>query len=960
MFTKKTTLAIIALQLIVGLAVQNTAFAGGPLNPRRYTMPKTAELFNDRITVRFSVADGKLLEKGTVPTEFDALFKKWGVRDFYKRFRGCEVPTQAFINGERTVDLNPIFVLKVSAMTNLEAMINDFLQVSSVEYAEPIFWDRISVITNDPLVTGGQSYFLRNIDAYDAWNTTTGSSNVIIATVDSGTDIDHPDLVDNFYRNPDEIPGDSIDNDLNGYVDDVIGWDFAGNDFNNPSEDNNPGVTGSNNSHGVHVGGTSGATGNNRLGVAGVAYGCKAMPIKASADNDSRAGGSGFILGGYEGIAYAANNGARVINCSFGSAQFSSASSDVIRFATVNRGAFIVAAAGNDNVQTPHYPSDLPFVFSVAALNDTDRKAGFSNYSERVDISAPGVSILSTTFDNTYEQMSGTSMASPIVAGVAGLLRSKYPWMTPAQVEAQLEATADNIYNLPANRNFINKLGAGRINANRALTETFPSFQYRITRAATSEGSPLVEDGDTIIVTGNVTNMLFPSSNRAGMRIRLNSEFVSLVSSDSLYIGRIEFGGTRNQSNPFLLAIRGAIPENHDPNMTATFTDSAGFTRTVSIPLKLNTSTVDIIKTHISTTITSNSRFGFGEFNDTTKGLGFRLRNLNALFEAGVFMGTSADSLSDNLRNQVVGTVYNYNSDFVPVSPIRRTLDTVNQIRYEATFDDRNAVKPLGVTVVQTAYDTKYEADSNFIIMTYAITNNGRRALNNFRFGFFTDFDISPGGTIDRMVSRPSENLAIMIGTSGVSRLMGIFNPDFRIASRPYGIFNNGPTVANNIEINDGFTKAEKWISLSNTIQSASVDPGDDISMVMNYGPFNLAIGETITIPVGIVADWNLAGIQRSTSNARRTWQLVTTSKEKLTISDVQVYPNPATNQVKVNLAVESAANLSITDLAGRVLLQTTIAEPTNTLDISGYQTGLYLINIQQGNKKGTFKLLVK
>ncbi|MFY8033505.1 MAG: T9SS type A sorting domain-containing protein, partial [Flexibacteraceae bacterium] len=349
-------------------------------------------------------------------------------------------------------------------------------------------------------------------------------------------------------------------------------------------------------------------------------------------------------------------------------------------------------------------------------------------------------------------------------------------------------------------------------------------------------------------------------------------------------------------------------------------------------------------------------RFGFGEFNDTTKGLGFRLRDVNGLFEAGVFMGTSADSLSDNLRNQVVGSVYNYNSDFVAVAPIRRILDTVNQIRYEASFDDRNAARPLGVSVVQTAYDTKYEADSNFIIMTYAITNNGRRPLNNFRFGFFTDFDISPAGTADRMVYRTSDNLAIMFGGTTPRRFMGVFNPNFNIPSNPYGIFNNGPSVANNIEINDGFTKAEKWISLNNNISSAGTDPGEDISMVMNYGPFNLAIGETITIPVGIVADWNLAGIQRSTSNARRSWELVTTAKNKLTTTDVQVYPNPATNQVKVNLAAEGAANLSITDLSGRVLLQTTIAEPTNTLDISGYQTGLYLINIQQGNKKGTFK----
>jgi subtilisin family serine protease len=845
-------------------------------------------------------------------------------------------------------------------MTNLEGMINDFLTLTSVEYAEPMFWSKTSVITNDPFVSGGQSYYHQKVDSFRAWNITTGTNSVVVATVDSGTDIDHPDLVGNFFSNPDEIPGDSLDNDFNGYIDDVIGWDFAGANFNNPREDNNPGVTGSNNSHGVHVGGTSGATGNNRIGVAGVAFTCKAMPIKASADNDTRAGGSGYILFGYEGIVYAANNGARVVNCSFGSEQNSSAATDAVRYATVNRGVFVVAAAGNDNVQTPHYPSDLPYVFSVAALTDTDRKAGFSNYSERVDISAPGVGILSTTFDNGYEQMSGTSMASPVVAGVAGLLRSQYPWMTPSQVEAQLKATADNIYTVAANRNFINKLGAGRINAYRALTEAFPSFQYRITRASTAEGSPLVEDGDTIIISGNVVNMLFPSTQIAGMSIALNSDYVSLIGTDSLYIGRIEFGGIRNQTTPFRLAIRGAIPENHDPNMTATFTDSAGYTRTVAIPLKLNTSTVDIIKTHISTTITSNSRFGFGEFDDTTKGLGFRLRNVNALFEAGIIIGTGADSVSDNLRNQVVGSAYNYNSDFVAIAPIRRILDTVNQTRYEASFSDRNAVKPLGITVVQTAFDTKYEADSNFILMNYSITNNGTRPLNNLRFGFFADFDISASGNADRMVYRESERLAIMFSTTSPTKFMGIFNPNPQLPTSPYGIFNNGPTIGNNIEINDGFTKAEKWLSLTNSVSSAGQPPGEDISMVLNYGPFNLPIGGTISIPVGVVADWTLANIIRSTATGRGTWNLVTSVPERLTAKEVQIFPNPTSSKVQINLAAEGNAQISITDLSGRTLLNTNLTQTLNNLDISGYQTGLYLINIQQGSRKGTFKLLVK
>jgi hypothetical protein len=321
--------------------------------------------------------------------------------------------------------------------------------------------------------------------------------------------------------------------------------------------------------------------------------------------------------------------------------------------------------------------------------------------------------------------------------------------------------------------------------------------------------------------------------------------------------------------------------------MVAVFTDSAGFTRTVAIELKLNTSTINIVKPLISTTITSNSRFGYGEFNDSTKGLGFRFKDVNALFEAGILVGTSADSLSDNLRSTVNGTSYNYNNDFVPVAPIRRLLDTINQIRYEATFTDRNAVKPLGIEITQTAYDTKYDADSNFIIMKYAITNKGNRNLNHLSFGFFTDFDISANGNNDRMIYRASQKLGMMFNTTDPQKYFAVYSPNQTLPVHPYGIFNSGPNINNLVGINDGFTKAEKWLAITTENASAGASAGEDISMVMNYGPFDLPINSTIVIPIIIAADWSLANLQRTAANAINSYNLVASTKEKL--SDLAV-----------------------------------------------------------------------
>jgi len=960
MFPNKIVLALSFLLFSIAVNFTNPVYAGGGTIKRHYTMPKTSDLFNDRITVRFAEGIAENIEKGKLDPTIAALFTKWGVVKHYKRFPHTEKPKVAFIDGERTVNLNPIYVLQVNPMTNLEGMINDFLSLETVEYAEPNFWAKISYVPNDQYVNSGAMYFLNNIQAYQAWDITTGNSNLIIATVDSGTDIDHPDLVNNFYRNPNEIPNDNIDNDANGYVDDVIGWDFAGPDYLNIAPDNNAGVTGSNNSHGVHTGGTSCASGGNNQGVAGIAYGCRAMPVKASADNDNRASGSGYILYGYEGIVYAAANGAKVINCSFGSAQAGSSESDGIRFATVNKGAMVVAAAGNDNVSTRNYPSSYPYVFSVAASNFNDVKAGFSNFGETVDISAPGVGILSTTFNNAYENMSGTSMASPVTAGVVALLRSHYPWMTPAQVEAQLKATSDNIYNIAGNSRYRDQLGAGRINAFRALTETFPVFEYKVTNAATRIGSPLVSNGDTLLVSGIVSNKLFRSTGQAKMKVRLTSNFVSIVGSDSVAVGSLGYGQQLSQPIPFRFKIIGAIPENHNPQMVAIFTDSAGFTRTVAIDLKLNTSTINIVKPLISTTITSNSRFGYGEFNDTTKGLGFRFKDVNALFEAGILVGTSADSLSDNLRSTVNGTSYNYNNDFVPVAPIRRLLDTINQIRYEATFSDRNAVKPLGIEIIQTAYDTKYDADSNFIIMKYAITNKGNRNLNHLSFGFFTDFDISANGNNDRMIYRASQKLGMMFNTTSPQKYFAVYSPNQTLPVHPYGIFNSGPNINNLVGINDGFTKAEKWLAITTENASAGASAGEDISMVMNYGPFDLPINSTLVIPIIIAADWSLANLQRTAANANNSYNLVTTTKEKLNDLAVYLFPNPTNGLVNLSLKSELPATIHLSDTRGRTFANFSTAEQNLSLDLTGYKPGLYLVYVTQGAKTGVYKVLVK
>lgn len=271
-----------------------------------------------------------------------------------------------------------------------------------------------------------------DIDAPEAWEISTGSD-VVVAVIDTGVDYTHPDLANNMWTNPGEIAGNGIDDDNNGFVDDVHGWDFVNNDAD-PMDDNN---------HGTHVAGTIAADGNNGIGIAGVNWSAEIMALKFL--NSS---GSGSTYGAIQALNYATMMGVPISNNSWGGGGYSTALHDAIE-AAGQAGQLVVAAAGNDgtnNDSSPHYPSNytLDNVLSVAATDRNDKLASFSNYgATSVDLAAPGVSIYSTVAGGGYASFSGTSMATPHVAGAAALLLSAEPGLSPTEIKDRLMGTAD-------------------------------------------------------------------------------------------------------------------------------------------------------------------------------------------------------------------------------------------------------------------------------------------------------------------------------------------------------------------------------------------------------------------------------------------------------------------------------------------------------------------------------------
>jgi subtilisin family serine protease len=335
-----------------------------------------------------------------------------------------------------------------------------------VFYAEPNYRLRICTVPTNRLVPNdfefGKQWGLENtgqsegspgadIHAPAAWVVTNGSPNVTVGIIDTGIDYFHPDLEGNTWINPDETPGNGVDDDQNGYIDDVYGYDFVSDD-SDPMDDQ---------SHGTHVAGIIGAIGDNRIGIAGVCWQVSLMALKAFNDR-----GEASVADVVSAINYAVSNGARILNASWSSSERSVALMESVAEARAC-GLLFVAAAGNNRSSALVYPAAYESALAVAAANPKDERSEFSNFGAYVDLAAPGENIYSTFPNNQYEPLSGTSMAAPHVAGVAALVFSLHPDFTNLAVENILRNAVDPI--------FADKyIGAGRLNAAKALSVRAP------------------------------------------------------------------------------------------------------------------------------------------------------------------------------------------------------------------------------------------------------------------------------------------------------------------------------------------------------------------------------------------------------------------------------------------------------------------------------------------------------
>ncbi len=367
-----------------------------------------------------------------------------------------------------------------------------FLIISIFLVGSPAF----ALTSDDPYRS--QQWYLDAIGAPAAWDWSTGSRDVVIAVLDTGVDLDHPDLIGNIWTNPGEAVGDGRDNDGNGFVDDIHGWDFIEDD-SSPIPDSDSAFDEEAVAHGTAIAGTIGAAGNNAVGITGLNWSVRIMPLRIL-DNL----GEGDSKTAIRAVDYAVANGADIINLSFTGFQSEDEFKDSLRRA-YDAGVLVVAAVGNQsggglNInEKPIYPAcygeqdEDDWIIGVTATTQTDEKTSFSNYgSDCSDIAAPGTEIFSTYYNDVNwseyavalyaNGWSGTSFAVPMVSGAAGLLKSAYPDLTPKQLKIILQLSVDPVRATGA---LVGQMGSGRINVARAF-EVVKSFVPSFAMATSS------------------------------------------------------------------------------------------------------------------------------------------------------------------------------------------------------------------------------------------------------------------------------------------------------------------------------------------------------------------------------------------------------------------------------------------------------------------------------------------
>jgi serine protease len=870
---------------------------------------------------------------------FNSLAGAISATNLHKKFPLDKSPERPFNSaGQAYADLSLVYELNYASNMQLEKAISKLLLSTILVYAEPHYLPKVTYAPNDPLANPTNQYHLLNINAFNAWDINKGDSSIVIGITDTGTDFTHPDLYNNVKRNYADVT-DGADNDADGYVDNYMGWDLGEND-----KDASWNV----NAHGVHVCGLAAASADNNLGGAGTGFNCKFLPVKI-------ADAAGNLTQAYEGIKYAADHGCQIINCSWGGGGSSQFGQDIIDYATINKNCLVVCAAGNNGVDGDFFPAAYNYVLSVANTSQNDAKFFNSNYGYMVDVCAPGDNVNSTWPGSFYITSSGTSMSSPVVAGAAGIVKNHFPAYNGLQVGERLKVTADNIYG--ANPSFINKLGTGRINLYRALTDPASPSVVMASKTVTDKNDESYINGDTLFIAGTFINYLDATSALNVTVTPLSGYAVAIDNSTSLGVLNT-LASVTNSADPFTFKLTGSIPINTPITFEVLMSDGT-YQAKQFFTLFINVDYINIEVNDVSTTGTSKGKIGYNQ-DTQVQGLGFRYNNTDLLYEAGLMIGSDTTKVSDCVRGS--NTSFS-DTDFGTMNRIALQIPSLfSDFDTKAKLKDNLSINPLNVEIEQNTYAWGAVPNTQFVIWEYIITNtHATDTIKNMYAGIFADWDID-GGTFAQ--NRSAYDASTKMGYSfytgangkygGIKLLTHTAPPNFYAIDHVSG-GNGGLDFANGVDTKD------KYLSMSTQrLAAGTASTGIDVINVMSSGPMQLVPGQSVKVAFALIGGDSLANLITGAQHAQIKYDGMVTGINESAASDYtwRIFPNPTKNSITISQTEPTFKRYEIYDINGRLVSENKINNILQKVDLTGYSEGMYIVKLI-GTQKVDFKKII-
>ena len=814
---------------------------------------------------------------------------------------------------------------------------------AAISFAEPWYVAQTQAAPNDPMFNSQDALAVMGLS--QAWDEELGVETKVIAISDNGTYQGHDDLVGNLWTNTSEIAGNGLDDDNNGFIDDHRGYNFTyledGTDPGNTTNNRNQG-------HGTRVAGISSATMNNSIGMAGVGGKCRFFPLKTAMTT------GGGIIYGYQSLMYAADMGFSVVNASWGITKPPSVVDQAVIDYCLAKGITITASAGNhgnglsgDGWNLLNFPSAYDGVLGVGETSTQDQITTSSGLGHNAGVVAPGKNAVSTEASGGYgTNNTGTSFAAPMAAGVAGLVRSKWPMLTPRQVNAHLRQTADNI---DSKNPGYEAVLPRRLNAAQALRiepMSQPSLRIESVTRTHTDGRPAVRysDGDTLDFTYVLVNDLGSTQSLSiSLLASISNGWNATIVSSNVQTSAIGSGQSRSVG-VFRVAILRTAP------LPLIFSlhceDDGGYEDELLDYLYPSSRMSTMQNDALAYSVGDDGTFGFSSGLLTRQGIGFNwTRGYWLLSPSGMILSESNSKVVKGFDNLTNRSGFVAEKQFIEPNPESGVMVDENE--------------PIGVRVHQR-FTFPNETDAA-TVMSISLENRSASALTDLAAGYYFDWDVGNAGA-DNFTRLAPEALPTTFRELGAAQLFARAGVDAVVVC---AVVSTEPSFESQaagmmlwdmVDDQDGLTDSDvlQLLSSGTSIQTAVV--GDACGVLGMRFPGELAPGARhsfmIVIGVGATAS-------EASELVRRTI-LEPNSVIEVGGSTIRLYPNPAASSIVVEHS-EFTSKIQIINATGQIVLQTNVAfgMQETVLDVSSLSAGSYTVASSSMSSVSTQRMVV-